>query len=87
MLDKAINAVVLPVLAGAYQATLFVSKYQVVRATRPFRHSRRNLRDTLVLTVGQPNYAERIFIKRCKRKHERLPTGKALIRETRPGAS
>lgn len=73
--------------SNAYRATKFVSPKEIIRATRRrFRHKgsvRRNPRKVsnmeLVLTIGRPNYQERIFIKDCVHVGEKFPIKKVQL--------
>lgn len=65
---------------AARSGVAFMSEKFVVRLTRQFKHSKRNTRETLLLTYGAPNYAEREFIKKYKKKHGFAPTGTAHIK-------
>lgn len=61
------------------KATLYLSPKQTIKITRQ-RHDRRASRHTYLLTVGAPNYAERIFIKSCIKAGERFPVKKIQLR-------
>jgi hypothetical protein len=67
------------VAQGARKATLYLSPILIVRATRQFRNRGRRLRDTVVLTVGRPNYAERHFVKTCQKAGEPFPVRKVQL--------
>lgn len=55
------------------QATTFLSERLIVRATARFKFAKRMRLNEIVLTVGQPNYREREFIRTCKKAKEPLP--------------
>jgi hypothetical protein len=57
----------------AKSAVKYLAPDLVVKATRKYRLDRRCKSDTLILTYGKPNYAEREFIKKCKKAGEPLP--------------
>ncbi len=65
---------------GVYRATKFLGPDLVVRATRPHKYDRRNRSNTVIVTVGKPNYREREFIKACKKAGEPLPVKKIQIK-------
>lgn len=67
---------------GAFKATKYVSAKHVVRATRRRYRGRIVERGKIeiILTAGSPNYAEREFIKRCKRAGEPLPVRKVQLK-------
>lgn len=80
---KFVNDVVSALVkSNARKATKFVSDRMVVRAARRVyrgrKFDRRNIE--VVLTVGRPNYAERKFIKVCKRAGERFPVRKVQLK-------
>lgn len=58
---------------GARQATKYLSERETVRATRSYKPDRRHRSETLVVTMGSPNYAEREFLKKRKRAGELVP--------------
>jgi hypothetical protein len=63
---------------GAKRATKYISEKLVVKATVRNRE-RRGLHTELVFTIGRPNYAEREFIKECKKAGESFPVKKVQI--------
>lgn len=67
---------------GAYRATKFLSPVMVVKATRPHRFDRRSRGQTVVVTVGKPNYRERRFLKACRKAGEPLPVKKIQLQAT-----
>ncbi len=73
--------------AKCYQATRYVSEKLIIRATKPrlkHRKSQWQAKDTrseFVLTIGQPNYREREFIRACKKAGEPLPVRKIQLRD------
>jgi hypothetical protein len=71
------------IFSGARQATAYLSEKEVIRATRPLYNGkidRRNKTITVVLTLGRPNYRERLFIKACKKAGEPFPVRKVQIK-------
>jgi len=61
---------------GAKRATKYISEKLTVKATV---RSKSKLHTELVFTIGRPNYAEREFIKACKRAGESFPVKKVQI--------
>lgn len=61
-------------------AVKYISDKEVVKATRRFKPSKRNLREEILLTIGRPNYAERRFIKLCKKAGEPFPVKKVQLK-------
>ena len=57
----------------------FVSPRQVVKATRQRKYVRRDLSETILLTFGKPNYAERRHIKLLKHTREPFPVKKMRV--------
>ena len=59
---------------GVRQATKYLSPKLVVKATaQTFKGKRLKGNETLVVTIGRPNYDGREFIKKCKKAGEALP--------------
>lgn len=79
---NAVAKVVLAVLEcpDLKRATLYLDDNTTVKATRPLKYDGRNRAETLVVTVGAPNYAERKFIKLCRRAGEPLPVRKLQLK-------
>lgn len=78
---SAINRVVLACLeVGAKQARIHLSPDLVVRATRRFKPDKRNCRTEILLTIGKPNYAERDFVKRCRKANVPFPIWKMQLK-------
>ncbi len=78
--DQVVNALL---GAEAHKATKYVSATHVVRATRKLRRGRIPKRDNgvdIVLTIGRPNYAEREFIKKCRKAGEPIPVKKIQLK-------
>lgn len=70
-----------------YRATKFLDPELVVKVTRPHKFSRRARSETVLVTVGKPNYAERIFVKRCLEAGEPFPVRKIQLRLQHPKRS
>jgi hypothetical protein len=67
------------------RATKYLSDKLVVRAVAPVfsfpgRRDGRSKRETILVTVGSPNYAERQFIKSCKKAGESFPVKKIQLK-------
>jgi hypothetical protein len=58
---------------GTRKATYFISPKLVVKASAMHKQDRRNSRETVVLTIGKPNYEERAFVAKCKKNGTKLP--------------
>lgn len=80
-LTTAVNQVLKPVLAGGYcRATKYITPRFTVKATHQHK-SRKNARSiTLLLTLGQPNYAEREFIKKARKAGLSYPIRKVQVK-------
>jgi len=72
---SAVEQVVVAVLDGYKQATKYVSDKQTIKATRrgKLRPLRLSGQVEILVTIGRPNYAERRFIKDCKKAGEPFP--------------
>jgi len=78
MYDQLIETLV---AAKAWKATKYISDKEIVRVSRTryqFGFDRGNLE--LTLTKGKPNYAEREFIKLCKKAGEPFPVKKVQLK-------
>lgn len=80
---NAVSEVVRTVIdAKAHKATKYLSDREIVRATRRLIRGKvpnsKNI--DIVLTIGRPNYAERRFIKACKKAGEPFPVRKVQIK-------
>lgn len=64
----------------ARSAVKYVSEKEVVKATRRGRPSKRAYQTQILLTIGRPNYAERKFIKLCKKAGEPFPVKKVQLK-------
>lgn len=58
------------------QATIYLTPKLIVRGVRRFRFEKRQRRDEMIVTVGEPNFKERKFIALCKKTGERFPVRK-----------
>lgn len=66
--------------SDARKVTNFISTQLVIKATRQFRVDKRNTRETILVTYGSPNYAERLFIKACQKAGEPFPVKKLQLK-------
>jgi hypothetical protein len=65
---------------GARTATVFAGPNLIIRATRRFRPNARERTIDIYLTIGQPNYREREFIRACKKAGEPIPVRKVQFK-------
>lgn len=65
---------------GARKATKFLSDRETVKVSRTWKPDRRSRSQTLVVTMGRPNYAEREFLKKCRRAGEPVPVKRVQIK-------
>ena len=75
-----IGAVGDSIVTRVRSAVKYISDKEVVKATRRFKPSKRNTREEVLLTIGRPNYAERKFIKLCKKAGEPFPVKKVQLK-------
>lgn len=61
-------------------ATKFLEENYVVRATWQRKRSGRDWQNTILLTLGQPNYLGRQFIKDCKKAGVPFPVRKVQLK-------
>lgn len=71
--------------SGAIRATKYISPKEIVRAVRTsYRFNGRKIRKgenvEITLTLGKPNYAERLFIKQCQKAGEPFPVKKVQLK-------
>lgn len=67
----------------AIRATKYLATNHIVRATRKRYGHIGGPKDTtieVILTIGKPNYAEREFVKACKKAGEPFPVKKVQLR-------
>ena len=62
---------------GAKRATKYLGPNLTVKAT--LQGSRHRYDNTLVVSIGRPNWKERKFIKACQRANEPFPVKKVQI--------
>ena len=65
---------------GTYRATKFLSEDFVVKVTRIHKKGRWERSRSFVLTVGKPNYAERQFLRKCKKAGEPIPVRRVQLK-------
>lgn len=75
-----IDRVVVAVLGGYKRAVKYVSDKHTIKATRRGRLDKRGRAIEVLVTIGKPNYAERLFIKDCKKAGEPFPVKKVQVR-------
>lgn len=63
---------------GARKATKYLAPNQTLKVTR--QHPRKGRGDTVLVTMGRPNYAERQFIKMARKAGEPFPIRKPQLR-------
>lgn len=80
--DGVFGEVFVPVLfGGAKKATKYISPRLVVKATLHGKKiDRRCGQVHIVLTYGSPNFAERKFIRQCRRVGEPFPVKKVQLK-------
>jgi len=61
------------------KGTKYLSSELTVKATRRHKLDKRDKNQEFVVTVGRPNYAEREFIKKCKKAGEPFPVKKVQL--------
>lgn len=66
----------------AVRATKYIAPNHIVRATRKSYkyHGGPKENYEIMLTIGKPNFAEREFVKRCKKANEPFPVKKVQLR-------
>jgi len=64
----------------ARQAVKYLSPKLIVKATRRRKPDRREQSQTILLTYGKPNYAEREFIELCQKAGEPFPVKKIQVK-------
>lgn len=61
-------------------AVKYLAADMVVKVTNSNKPDRRETRRHIRLTIGKPNYAERLFVKKCKKAGEAFPVKKVQLR-------
>lgn len=80
--DKAVSDTVFSVLSAhdVRQATFFWSPTEIIRVTRIWRTTRRAEQESFVLTIGRPNFAERLAVKALRKAKEPFPVKKVQLK-------
>lgn len=78
--DTFTDLIQLVLVHGARKATKYVSPKEVIKATFQGKRDKRATHNTVLITVGAPNYAERKFIKLAKKAFEPFPIKKIQLR-------
>lgn len=68
------------------KATKYLSPTLIVSATYVGKPNKRDVRHHINVHIGNPNYAERQFIKTCKKAKEPFPVKKIQLKFARPKA-
>lgn len=63
-----------------HTATKYIDPKTTVRGTFVGKRDRRSKRNTIALSIGTPNYAEREFIKQCNKSGEPFPVKKVQLK-------
>lgn len=61
------------------RATYYLSESMVVKMTHSRKPRKRDKSETLITTIGKPNYRERQFIANCRKAKEPFPIKKIQI--------
>lgn len=76
-----IRKAIIPVLYdGVKRATVYDSPKLVIKATFQGKRRKYDLNETILVTIGKPNYAERHFIKTARAAKEPFPIKKAQLK-------
>lgn len=67
-------------ITDAKKATVFESENAVAKATRRHKFRKGQRMETVLVTVGAPNYEERAFIRACKKAGETFPVRKVQLK-------
>ena len=62
------------------RATKYLDWKTTVKCTRQGKFDGRDRAQTVVVTMGAPNYEERIFLKLCKKAGCPMPVGKVQLK-------
>ena len=85
--EAVVDALLIPTPTVVVRATKYVSENHVITATRK-RYGGKILKRNnidIVLKIGRPNFAEREFIKLCKKAGEPFPIKKIQIKTIERG--
>ena len=68
-------------VSGAKTVTKYLDDKTILRASRPTYDGKFGTGNTtIILTIGRPNFAERQFIKLCKKAKEKFPIAKIQLK-------
>ena len=62
------------------KATYYISTLAVVKVSRQKKLDRRDHQSSFVVTIGRPNYAEKLFIKKCIKADQSFPLRKLQLK-------
>lgn len=79
-ISKVVGQCMRAVLNGAYRARKYWSPKYVIKVTRIGRPDKRDRQDSVRVTIGRPNYAERRFVKQCLAAAEPFPVKKVQLK-------
>jgi hypothetical protein len=65
---------------AARSAVKYLAPNFTVRAARCFKADKKNTRTTIVLSIGEPNYLETEFIKKCVKAGKPFPVRKIQLK-------
>jgi hypothetical protein len=66
--------------SGARRATFYLAEDAVVTATHQRKPDKRSKSQTIILTIGKPNYLGRQFVKACKKAGEPFPVKRLQLK-------
>lgn len=80
--DRVIDALLTPCSGKApvRRATLYIAADYVIAACLQKRPRKGDLRHTIILKIGRPNFREREFIKACRKAGEPFPVKKVQLK-------
>jgi len=55
------------------RATVYLDERTTMKCTRQRKYDKRSRSDTVILTIGKPNYREKEFIAKCRKAGKPLP--------------
>jgi hypothetical protein len=68
------------IASDAKSAVRYLGPKLVVRATWHNKPSKRNSREEMIVTFGEPNYSERLFVKACQKAGEPFPVNRVQFK-------
>lgn len=74
-IEDAVQMAVQQLYSGAHlrKATFYLSPHMVVKASRCHKHRARERSATIVVTIGKPNYAERVIVRKAIKARGKFP--------------